>query len=50
MRMHRPPHPGLLLRESLGDLAVTTGAARLRTTRVTLSRVLNGKVGISKRD
>jgi addiction module HigA family antidote len=28
-------------------LAVTTAAAHLRTTRVTLSRVLNGKAGIS---
>jgi addiction module HigA family antidote len=47
MRMHNPPHPGLVLREYLGDLAVTTAAAHLRTTRVTLSRVLNGKAGIS---
>jgi addiction module HigA family antidote len=47
MRMHNPPHPGLVLREYLGDLAVTTAAAHLRITRVTLSRVLNGKAGIS---
>jgi addiction module HigA family antidote len=47
MRMHNPPHPGLVLREYLGSLAVTTAAAHLRTTRVTLSRVLNGKAGIS---
>src|SRR5580692_2127684 len=47
MRMHNPPHPGLVLREYLGDLAVTTAAANLRITRVTLSRVLNGKAGIS---
>jgi antitoxin HigA-1 len=47
MRMHNPPHPGQVLREYLGDLAVTTAAAHLRTTRVTLSRVLNGKAGIS---
>jgi addiction module HigA family antidote len=45
--MHKPPHPGALLREYLGDLAVTTAAAHLRITRVTLSRVLNGKAGIS---
>jgi len=47
MRMHNPPHPGSVLREYLGDLAVTTAAAHLRITRVTLSRVLNGKAGIS---
>jgi antitoxin HigA-1 len=47
MRMHNPPHPGLVLREYLGNLAVTKAAAHLRITRVTLSRVLNGKAGIS---
>lgn len=45
--MHNPPHPGLVLREYLGDLGVSTAAAHLRVTRVTLSRVLNGKAGIS---
>ena len=47
MRMHNPPHPGRVLREYLGDMAVSTAAAHLRVTRVTLSRVLNGKAGIS---
>jgi antitoxin HigA-1 len=47
MRMHNPPHPGLVLREYLGDMAVSSAAAHLRITRVTLSRVLNGKSGIS---
>jgi antitoxin HigA-1 len=45
--MHNPPHPGLVLREYLGELAVTKAAAHLRITRVTLSRLLNGKAGIS---
>jgi len=45
--MHNPPHPGLVLREYLGDLPVSAAAAHLRVTRVTLSRVLNGKAGIS---
>jgi addiction module HigA family antidote len=45
--MHNPPHPGLVLREYLGDMAVSTAAKRLWVTRVTLSRVLNGKAGIS---
>jgi len=47
MRMHSPPHPGLVLREYLGDMAVSAAARHLRVTRVTLSRVLNGKGGIS---
>jgi len=45
--MHNPPHPGLVLREYLGNVPVTKAAAHLRVTRVTLSRVLNGKAGIS---
>jgi addiction module HigA family antidote len=45
--MHNPPHPGLVLREYLGNVPATKAAAHLRITRVTLSRVLNGKAGIS---
>lgn len=45
--MHNPPHPGRVLREYLGQMPVSAAAAHLRTTRVTLSRVLNGKAGIS---
>ena len=47
MKMHNPPHPGLVLREYIGNMAVSTAAAHLRVTRVTLSRVLNAKAGIS---
>jgi addiction module HigA family antidote len=47
MRVHNPPHPGSVLREYLGDMSVSAAAEHLRTTRVTLSRVLNGKAGIS---
>jgi addiction module HigA family antidote len=49
MRMHNPPHPGLVLRQYLGDMPISSAAAHLRTTRVTLSRLLNGKAGISAR-
>lgn len=45
--MHNPPHPGLILREYLGKKSVSDAAAHLHVTRVTLSRVLNGKAGIS---
>jgi addiction module HigA family antidote len=47
MSMHNPPHPGLVLREYLGDMAVSRAAAHLRVTRVALSRVQNGRSGIS---
>jgi len=47
MRMHNPPHPGLVLREYLADTPVSVAANHLHVTRVTLSRVLNGKAGIS---
>jgi addiction module HigA family antidote len=47
MRMHNPPHPGKLLREFMGDLDVTTAARHLKVSRATLSRILNGKAGIS---
>jgi len=45
--MHNPPHPGKVLREYLGDIPVSAPAVHLRTTRVTLSRLLNGKSGFS---
>ncbi len=49
-RMHNPPHPGETLREdvlpALG-LAVTEAAVQLGVTRAALSRVLNGRAGIS---
>lgn len=49
-RMFNPPHPGALLREdilpALG-LTVTEAAAQLNVTRAALSRVLNGRAGIS---
>jgi antitoxin HigA-1 len=49
-RMHNPPHPGLTLRDdvlpALG-LSVTQAAGQLDVSRVALSRVLNGRAGIS---
>ena len=50
MIMTNHPHPGELLREDvirpLG-LAVTDAAERLGMSRIALSRVLNGRAGIS---
>ena len=49
-RMFNPPHPGLTLRDdvlpALG-LTVTEAAKQLDISRVTLSRVLNGRAAIS---
>ena len=49
-RMFNPPHPGLTLRDdvlpALG-LQVTQAAEQLGVSRVALSRVLNGRAGIS---
>ena len=49
-RMHNPPHPGEVLKHDvlpgLG-LTVTEAARQLRVTRVTLSRILNGKSSVS---
>ncbi len=49
-RMFNPPHPGETLREdilpALG-LTVTEAARQLGVTRTALSRVLNGRAGIS---
>jgi addiction module HigA family antidote len=41
--MHRPPHPGELLREYLGSMQVGAAAKKLRVARSTLSRLLNGR-------
>jgi addiction module HigA family antidote len=48
--MFNPPHPGEVLRDGVftdSRITVTDFAARLGISRVMLSRVLNGKAGIS---
>lgn len=45
--MYNPAHPGLVLRDYLGELSITTVAERLGVTRAALSRILNGHAGIS---
>ena len=47
MRMFNPAHPGLVLREYLGDTSITIAAQHLGVTRAALSRILNGKAAIS---
>ena len=50
MPMKNPPHPGLSVRvaclEPLG-LSVTEGAKVLGVSRAALSRLINGKAGVS---
>jgi addiction module HigA family antidote len=46
--MHNPAHPGEVLREWLPEgMTVTKAAAELQISRVMLSKVLNGKAGIT---
>jgi len=50
MKMHKPPHPGEILRVlCLGPLglSVTEAAQALDVSRKTLSSILNGRSGIS---
>lgn len=49
MTMLNPCHPGEILRDNLeaAALSVTEAASRLGCTRQALSRLLNGKAGIS---
>jgi antitoxin HigA-1 len=50
MAMYNPPHPGSILREDvLPELgfSVTEAARQLGVSRVTLSRLIHGKAGLS---
>ncbi len=42
-----PAHPGEVLRDYLGEMSVSEAATRLGVTRAHLSRVLNGRAGVS---
>ncbi len=47
-RMHNPAHPGVVLREWLPEgMTVTDAAKALQVSRVTLSKVLNAKAGVT---
>ena len=47
-RMHNPPHPGEVLRDTvMAELSVTAFAQRLGVSRVALSRVVNGRAAVS---
>jgi addiction module HigA family antidote len=42
-----PAHPGEVLKDYLDGMTVKEAAGRLRVTRATLSRILNGHAGIT---
>lgn len=47
-KMHNPPHPGEVLRDTvLAEISVTEFARRLGVSRVALSRVINGRAAVS---
>ncbi len=47
-RMHNPPHPGEVLRDTvLSEIGVSEFARALGVSRVTLSRVINGHAAVS---
>jgi addiction module HigA family antidote len=47
LKMHNPAHPGEVLKDVLGERSITALAKHIGVTRVALSRVLNGKAGVS---
>ena len=47
-RMHKPPHPGAVLKDTvLNRITVSEFARNLKVSRVTLSRVVNGRAAVS---
>ena len=47
MEMFNPPHPGLMIRDQMGERTVTALAKHLGVTRAALSRVIHGKAAVS---
>ncbi len=47
MPMFNPAHPGEVLKERIGELSVSEVAKHLGVSRVTLSRLVNAKSGVS---
>jgi addiction module HigA family antidote len=48
--IYNPPHPGEIIKEDVLEaegISVTEAARQLGVSRVTLSRLLNGKTGVS---
>ena len=46
-RMHNPAHPGEVLKDWLEGISLEKASIKLGVTRATLSRIVNGRAGIS---
>ena len=49
MEMYNPPHPGEILKEALENMPMTVSdfATHIGVSRVTLSRIVNGRAGFT---
>jgi addiction module HigA family antidote len=47
MRMYNPAHPGMLIEDQMGKRTITALAKHLRVSRASLSRIINGRTGVS---
>ncbi|MGH9606300.1 MAG: HigA family addiction module antitoxin [Terracidiphilus sp.] len=47
LTMYNPPHPGELIRECIGEVQVGEAARRLKVSRSTLSRLINGRAAVT---
>lgn len=47
MKMYNPPHPGFVLKEYIEGMKIGEVAKKLGVSRISLSRILNGKTAIS---
>lgn len=47
MAMFDPPHPGLTIQDVMGERSITDLAKHLKVTRASLSRIINGRAGVS---
>jgi addiction module HigA family antidote len=49
MQMHNPPHPGRIIKDAVTSIPMTVGefAKHIGVARNTLSRVLNGRAGVT---
>ncbi|HLH33525.1 MAG TPA: HigA family addiction module antitoxin [Alloacidobacterium sp.] len=46
-QMHNPAHPGMLVREYIGDRSISSVAEHIGVARATLSRIVNGSSSIT---
>lgn len=46
-QMHNPAHPGMLVREYIGDRSIGSVAKHIGVARATLSRIVNGSSSIT---